>query len=165
MNSSLRRARGAVLMGLTWALVWTPVGMLVGRIVDPDGSLDRVWVPIGAGPGFLCGILFSAAVVIAEGHRRFDELSLVRATACGAAVGLMVGALPFGISQPIYPGPDWMLGAIVIGPIALMSTLSAAGSLLLARRAERANFLDAGAEVAKLGVAESAAPDRPGGLS
>ena len=79
MSSGLRRVRGAVLMGLTWAVAWAPVGMIVGRIVDPDGSLDGVWVPIGAAPGFLCGILFSAALAIAEGHRRFDELSLARA--------------------------------------------------------------------------------------
>ena len=160
MHSSMRRVRGALLMGVTWAVVWAPVGALVGRIADPNGSLDRVWVPIGAGPGFLCGLLFSAAVVIAEGHRRFDELSLARATTWGAVVGLMVGALPFTISTPTYPIPDWMLGAIVIGPIALMSTLSAAGSLRLARGAERANFLDAGAEVAEL-AGVGGEPDRP----
>ena len=100
MSSGARRVRGAVLMGLSWAVAWAPVGMIVGRIADPGGSLDGVWVPIGAPPGFLCGILFSAALAIAEGHRRFDELSLARVTLWGAVVGLMVGALPFAISTP-----------------------------------------------------------------
>ena len=146
MSSSLRGVRGAVLIALAWAVVWAPVGLLVGRIADPDGSLDGVWVPIGAPPGFLCGILFSALLWVAEGHRRFDELSLVRVTTWGAVVGVMVGMLPFTIGTPSAPVPPWMLGLIVIGPIAVMSTLSAAGSLLLARRAERLNVLDAGAD-------------------
>ena len=44
---------------------------------------------------------------------------------------------------------DLVLGAIVIGPIAAMSTLSAIGSLLLARKAG-IDLLDAGADVPSL---------------
>ncbi len=47
MNSWLRRIRGAVLMALTWAVVWAPVGVLIGMIVDPDGSMEEIWVAVG----------------------------------------------------------------------------------------------------------------------
>ncbi len=63
-------------MGLTWAVVWAPVGPLIGMIVDPDGSKDEPWAAVGAYPGFLCGVVFSMVLWIAEGRRRFDELSL-----------------------------------------------------------------------------------------
>lgn len=54
-----RRIRGAVLMGLTWAAVWAPIGVLIGMIVDPSGSTDEMWVAVGAYPGFLGGVIFS----------------------------------------------------------------------------------------------------------
>ena len=40
----------------------------------------------------------------------------------------------------------------IIGPITLLSAVSAGGSLALARRADKLNFLDARADVAKVGV-------------
>ena len=40
MKKWLRRIRGAVLMGLIWAVVWAPVGVLIGWIVDPTGAMD-----------------------------------------------------------------------------------------------------------------------------
>lgn len=43
-----RRIRGAVVMGLTWAVVWAPVAVLVGLILDPDGSMDEMWPAIGS---------------------------------------------------------------------------------------------------------------------
>ncbi len=59
-------------MALTWAVVWAPVGVLIGRIVDPNDSMEEMWVAVGAYPGFLCGTVFSAVLGIAEGRRRFD---------------------------------------------------------------------------------------------
>src|SRR5918998_2963865 len=97
MKKWLRRIRGAVLMGLTWAAVWAPVGILIGLIVDPDGSMDEMWVAVGAYPGFLGGVVFSAVLGIVGRRRRFDELSLPRFVAWGAVAGLLVGALPFAV--------------------------------------------------------------------
>ncbi len=59
MNTWLRRIRGAVLMGLTWAVVWAPVGVLIGMIVDPSDSMEEMWVAVGAYPDFSCIVISS----------------------------------------------------------------------------------------------------------
>lgn len=54
MKQWLKRARGAVGMGLIWAVVWAPVAVLVGiLIIDPTDSMDEMWWMVGAIPGFL----------------------------------------------------------------------------------------------------------------
>lgn len=134
MKNWLRRICGAVLMGLTWAVVWVPVGPLIGMIVDPDGSRDEPWVVVGAYPGFLCGVVFSMVLWVAEGRRRFDELSLSRAAAWGAVAGLLVGVLPFVLgSQNTNGRPLWLLPVVVIGSVTLLSAVSAPVSVALAR--------------------------------
>ncbi|HZG63064.1 MAG TPA: hypothetical protein VEY13_06070 [Rubrobacteraceae bacterium] len=137
MKKWLGHIGGAVLMGLTWAVIWAPVAVLLGLIVDPDGSMDEMWVAIGAYPGFLCGVLFSAVLGIAEGRRGFDELSLSRVGAWGAVTGLLVGMLPFLIGESSSELPLWLLGVVVIGSITLLSAVSAVGSALLSRYAVR----------------------------
>jgi hypothetical protein len=133
----LRRVRSAVVMGLIWAAVWAPVAVLIGLIVDPDGSMDEMWVAIGAYPGFLGGVVFATVLGILGGRRRFDELSLPRCAAWGAVAGLLVGVFPFAVGEPTSRLPLWLLGVIVIGSLTLLSAVSAAGSLALARRAEQ----------------------------
>ena len=91
-------------------------------------------------PGFLCGALFSAVLGIAEGGRRFDELSLPRLAAWGAVSGLLVGVLPSamvaaGAASSKYP--LWLLAAVIIPPVTLLSAVSAVGSALLFRYAAR----------------------------
>lgn len=129
----LGRIRGAVLMGLGWAAVWALVAVLIGMIVDPDGSMDEMWVAVGAYPGFLCGAVSSTVLGIAGGRRWFDELSLLRVGARGAAAGLLVGAIPFVLGEPTSEIPLWLLGAAVIGSITLLSAVSAVGSAMLSR--------------------------------
>ena len=137
MKKWLGHIGGAVLMGLAWAVIWAPVAVLIGLIVDPDGSMDEMWVAIGAYPGFLCGVLFSAVLGIAEGRRGFDELSLSRVGAWGAVTGLLVGVLPFLIGESTSELPLWLLGVVVISSITLLSAVSAVGSALLSRYAVR----------------------------
>lgn len=152
MKKWLRRIRGAVGMGLTWALVWAPVAVLIGFFVDPDGSMDEMWVAIGAYPGFLGGVVFSIVLAIAARRRRLEELSLSRVALWGAAAGLMVGVLPFTIGEPTTERPLWLLATVVIGTITLLSAASAAGSLALARMAEKRALPGGGADVAGVGV-------------
>jgi hypothetical protein len=129
-------------MGLTWALVWAPAAVLLGMIVDPDGSMDEMWVAIGAFPGFLGGVIFAAVLAMAGRRHRFDELSLSRFAAWGAVAGVLVGVLPFAAGGR----GQWPLGLGVVGAITLLSAVSAAGSLALARVAERRDALAAGAD-------------------
>lgn len=151
MKKWLKRIRGAVGMGLTWALVWAPVAVLIGLFVDPDGSMDEMWPAIGAYPGFLGGVVFSIVLAIAARDRRLHELSLARVAAWGAGAGLLVGVLPFTIGEPTTERPLWLLATVVIGTITLLSAVSAAGSLALARRAEKRALSDAGADTARVG--------------
>ena len=164
MKQGLRRIRAALLMGLTWAVVWLPAGLLLGLVLDPDGSMDEPWVAIGTLPGFLAGVAFSVVLGLAAGRRRLDELSVARVGGWGAVAGLLIGSLPFVLGDQ---GPDtervWLLPVVVISSITLLSAVSAAGSLLLARRSERQALPDARPEVAALGVAEREAQDLPGG--
>ncbi|MDQ3997378.1 MAG: hypothetical protein M3303_10215 [Gemmatimonadota bacterium] len=155
MKKWFRRIRGAVLMGLTWAVVWAPVAVLIGMIVDPDGSMDEMWVAIGAYPGFLSGVFFSAVLGIAGRRRRFNELSLSRFAAWGAVAGLLIGVLPFVVGDANIE----RLGVVVIGSITLLGAVSAAGSLALARKGENREVLDARADVAAVSPTEGRAED------
>ena len=142
MRTWLQRIRGAVLMGLTWAVVWVPAALLTSLIVDPDGSMDEPWILVGAYPGFLSAVVFAIVIWVAERHRRFDQLSLARVAALGAIAGLLVGMVPFVAGSNSTTLPTWVLMLAITGPITLLSALSAGGSLALARRAEKLNLLD-----------------------
>ncbi len=152
MRTWLRRIRGAVLMALTWAVVWAPVGVLIGMIVDPNDSMEEMWVAVGAYPGFLCGAVFSAVLGIAEGRRRFDELSLPRFAAWGALGGLLLGVLAVTAGM-LGPGLT-LLDAIIAGVATLLGAGSAAGSLLMARRTDDRELLEAGDDIADVGLTE-----------
>ena len=130
----LRRIRAAVGMGVVWALAWAVVAVLVGVAVDPDGSMDEMWHMVGALPGFLGGVTFSAVLGTVARRRRFEELSVRRFAAWGGAAGLLVGILPFTIGTSTSAVPLPLLAGTVVGSITLLAAASAAGSLALARR-------------------------------
>src|SRR5687767_4448939 len=75
MKKWLRRLRGAVLMGVTWAVIWAPIGLLIGAVVDPDGTMDEPWILVGTLPGFLTGVIFSIVLGVAAGRHKLDDLS------------------------------------------------------------------------------------------
>jgi hypothetical protein len=139
--------------------VWAPVAVLIGMIVDPDGSMDEMWLAIGAYPGFLSGVVFSAVLGIAARRRRFNELSLSRFAAWGALAGLLIGVLPFTLGDVNTERPLWLLGVVIIGSITLLGAVSAAGSLALARMAEKRELLDARADVAEVARTGAEAED------
>ena len=141
MKRWLRRIRGAVGMGLTWAAAWFGVWATVGLVslVINGGGLgalaDTVMFPVA---GFVAGAAFSVILGIAEGRRRFDEMSLPRFAGWGAVGGLLLFGLAGGAGGGIY-------GMVVNGSImALLCSGSAAGSLALARKADDRELLEAG---------------------
>jgi hypothetical protein len=137
MNQWLKRVRDAVLLGFAWAVVWAPIAVLLGVfIIDPDNSMDEMWFVIGAYPGFLCGVIFSALRGLGEGRRRLGELSLPRAGVWGSVGGALVGALPFAMGSPNPQNPAW-LGLAVVGSITLLSAVSAVGSVVIARMVKK----------------------------
>ena len=163
-----RRVRGALVMGVMWALVWAPVALLLGiLVIDPDNSMDEMWPVVGALPGFVGGVVFSIVLAIAARRRRFDELSVPRFAAWGALAGFIVGMLPFVLGTPTSAVPLWQLALAIVGSITLLCAASAAGSLALARMGERREAMTAGDDPPLLAAArpddlphrERAAPD------
>ncbi|MDE3259680.1 MAG: hypothetical protein OYM47_17760 [Gemmatimonadota bacterium] len=148
MNMYFKRIFVVVLMALAWAVVWSPVGVLTGIIVDPGGSMDEMWVAIGAYPGFLCGAVFSAAIGIAEGRRGFDETALSRVAAWGAVSGLLVGVLPFVLGTVNTTLPLWLWGIVTAGAVTLLSSASAVGTALIARMAKKGALRGASGDAA-----------------
>lgn len=139
MKQWLRRIRAALVMGLTWAVVWMPVGLLLGMILDPDGSMDEPWIAVGTYPGFLAGVMFSVVLGMAAKRRRLDELSVAKVGGWGAVAGVLIGSLPFVLGDRdgrIIERP-WLLPVVVISSITLLSAVSAAGSLVLARKSTK----------------------------
>lgn len=155
MRELLRRIRGAIGMGLTWALGWTFVGMLgvvfFYTLFPNVPDVFDVWIPVFAYPGFLAGVGFSVVLRIAEGRRRFDELSLSRFTALGAAGGFLVGTLVAAIGLGNVPIAAL---ATITGTTTILGAGSASGILVLARQADGRGSLDSGPEVAEVGRGE-----------
>ncbi len=156
MRKWLQRIRGAVGMGLTWAAGWFGMGVIFLSALLVFGN-----PPVGIGlagvvansallavSGFIGGVAFSGVLGIAEGRRRFDEMSLPRFAGWGAVGGLLIGVLVVG-GAVFAPGPG-----SVVGLLTLLGAGSAAGSLALARRADDRELLEHGADVADIGLTE-----------
>jgi hypothetical protein len=158
MKKWLRRIRGAVGMGLTWAAGWALFGVLIGvaSVLLPGLPWDAVFevfdapLPALAVPGFFGGAIFSAVLGVAGRRRSFEELSLPRFAAWGALGGLLLGLLPaalvaMGLATLGREGLGlWRLTAVISVPLTLLSAASASGSLMLARMAEDRERIVAG---------------------
>lgn len=159
MKRWLRRLRGAVGMGLTWAAGWFAVGMAIELIhnvwPNPVGSMVDIWPAALALPAFLGGLGFSLVVGIAGRRRRFDELSLPRFAAWGAAAGLLLSLIPTALA---VAGTVTVTEAVATGgAVTLLTAASASGSLLVARTAEDRALAYAGSDVGEVGLSEKEA--------
>jgi len=156
MKKWLRRIRGAIGMGLTWAMAWFGAGLGLLLVVG-FGAAD-VPFPIVFGVfGFLAGVTFSGVLGIVEGRRRFDQMSLPRFAWWGAVGGLLLSGI-FAWAAGL--GGEFL----VLGPVfALAGAGCAAGSLALARRAEDRESLEAGEDVAEVGLTEGEEQELLGG--
>ena len=151
MKGWLRRLRGALGMGFTWAVVWAISGLLIGvaSIILPALPWSTFFdvfdapLPALAVPGFVAGVFFSAVLGIAGRRRRFSELSLSRFAGWGALGGLLLTLFPFAlvaVGLASREGSDTSTSQIlaVITPLfVLLSALSASVTLIIARAAER----------------------------
>ncbi len=129
-----RRIRGAIGMGLTWALAWFSAGIALLLVVGV-GAAD-VPFPFGFGMlGFWAGVIFSGVLGVVERRRRFDQMSVRRFARWGAVGGLLLSGI-FVLVAAL--AGETGVEIVVLAPVfALSGAASAAGSLVLARLAER----------------------------
>ncbi len=134
MKTWWRRIRAGIGMGLTWAAAWFVAGLLLARV--PGFYSDVPFAILFAPPGFVTGVLFSGILVAFERRRGIDRMSLSRVAGWGAVSGLLLSG--------IFVVGSLVSGAAVGGailPLLLVPTAAsaacAAGTLALARRAER----------------------------
>jgi hypothetical protein len=93
--------------------------------------------------GFVAGVIFSGVLGLAEGRRRFDQMSLPRFAKWGAAGGFLLSAA-FVLAVSLAGDPAFLWNLVVVGPVfAVAGAGSAAGSLALARRAQDRALLEA----------------------
>jgi hypothetical protein len=159
MTKWLRRIRGAVGMGLTWAAAWFGAGMImVLGLLLVTGTRADVPFPLVFGVfGFVAGVTFSGVLGLVEGRRRFDQMSLPRFAGWGASGGFLLSTI-FVLAVALAGDPAFVWNLLVLGPIfAVAGAGSAAGSLALARRAEDRELLEVSEDVADVGLSESEA--------
>ena len=130
MSKWLRRIRGAIGMGFTWAAAWSAAGLVPRWVLgfNPDAPFPIIFGVLG----FIAGITFSALLALTERRRRFDQMSLPRFAGWGATGGLLLAAV-FAKAASLGWGD-----VLVIAPtFAVACAVSASGSLAMARRAVR----------------------------
>jgi hypothetical protein len=146
MGQWSRRIRGAIGMGLTWALAWFLAGMALLLVIGPDAA--DVPFPIGFGfLGFLAGVSFSGVLGLVEGRRSFAQMSVPRFALWGGAGGALLSA----IFVPLT-GQGLDVLTILVPVFGGAGAICAAGTLALARRATDPELLAGGDEVEDVGL-------------
>lgn len=157
MKRWMRRIRGAIGMGLTWAAAWFAAGMVLLVIVGPDAA--DVPFPLFFGLlGFLAGVTFSAILGMVERRRRFDQMSIGRFAIWGGVGGLLFSGI-------FVSAASLGLGTLaVLAPVfAISGATCAGGALALARRAADATALGASMDLESVGLTEQEKRELLGG--
>ncbi len=137
MNTT--RLRGALGIGLTWAVAWGGVGVLVALgFVIATGSRPDPPVPMMfTVAGLLNGVLFSTVVSVAERGRLVSDLRLPRVATAGAAVGVLF-ATTFVVAVASGGDRAFLWNLSFLAPIfGTWAAGSGAACVLLARRTDR----------------------------
>jgi predicted Kef-type K+ transport protein len=129
-----RRIRAAIGMGLTWGVVWSGAGALLARV--PGFYSDLPFALLFAPLGVVTGIIFSGILVVVERRRRFDRVSIPGFAAWGALSGLLLSGI-FAVAAALRGQSAWGEFLVFGPPLTMASAVCAAGSLAMARRAER----------------------------
>jgi len=129
MGKWLRRIRGAIGMGFTWAAAWGVAGMVPRWLFgfNTDAPFPLIFGVLG----FIAGLIFSGLLMLTEGRRGFDQLTLPRFAAWGGVGGILLAAIwtrvaSLGLADVLAIAPTF----------AVACAISASGSLALARRAK-----------------------------
>jgi hypothetical protein len=131
----LRRIRGAIGIGLTWAAAWSAVGSVPRWVFGFNADVP---FPLVFGVlGFIAGVTFSGLLVLTEGRRRLDQMSLPRFAGWGAVSGLLLSAL-FVKAASL----GWAEVLALAPTFAVACAVCASGALAMARRAVRRELPD-----------------------
>lgn len=150
MGTWWRRIKAAVGNAVTWALGWTVFGVGLGAFMGFGiagipflAYVARLALTVGLA-GFFAGGSFALVVGVMERKRTLADLKVGRMALWGALGGM---ALPsFALLSALVGGSMITVSAMlaVLGLTGVLGAGCSAGSLLLARRAERLE-LEAGA--------------------
>jgi hypothetical protein len=134
-------------MGFAWGAAWSVAGIVPRWFLgfNPDAPFPIIFGVLG----FLAGVTFSGVLILTEGRRRFDQMSLPRFAGWGAVGGLLLSAV-FAKAASLSWGDVLMIAPT----FAAASAVCASGSLLVARRAIRQELLDARGNTAEAELAE-----------
>ena len=146
MTTWLRRARGVLGMGVAWAIGGLGVAALIEGAdnITPGGiqaiHVIDMWPPVLLVAGFVGGVVFGTLLGVFGSRRRFEELSLPRFTALGAATGLLLAGVVVATGGPVFAT------AVMLAS----GTIGGAASLAVARVAERRGLLRSDTEEPEL---------------
>ena len=138
MKRLLRRVRGIVGTGVTWAIGWVGLGTGIAALAGFDFSLLMRMALNNAVAGFIAGGSFALILSVAERRNRLEDLSLKRVAIWGGMGGLLLSLLPLAFGIPLA----YLLGPLVIN-IGIGATL-ATGSVAIAKKGGETNFLARG---------------------
>jgi hypothetical protein len=156
MRKWLRRIRGAIGMGFTWAVALGAVGSVPRWVfgVETDAPIPLVFGVFG----FIAGVTFSALLVLTRGRRTFDQMSIRRFAGLGAVGGLLLSAF-----WAIAVSLSWGEVLAIAPTFALACAACAAGTLAVARRAVRRELPDGRGDTAEAELTGHAKRDLLGG--
>ena len=161
MTGWMRRLRGAIGLGLTWALGGFALGGIIELVhniwPNPVGAAVDIWPAVLAIPGLLGGVAFSAVLGVLGRSRRFDELSLPGVALWGALGGVLASSVPAALMSMASESPAavfWPIALEVMGPFAIGGAIAASGTLALARAADDQELLEESRDVAAVGLSE-----------
>ena len=130
MRRWLQRIRGAIGIGVIWAAAWSVAGMVPRWLFGFNADVP---FPLVFGAlGFIAGVTFSGLLVLIEGRRSFDEMSVPRFAGWGAVGGFLLSAL-FARAASLGAGDTFL----IVPTFAIACAVCASGSLVLGRRAAR----------------------------
>jgi len=143
MGVWLRRLRAALGNAVTWAVGWAPVGLGLGMYWGSGIPGVPFWrYAFGmalstAFAGFIAGGSFALVLGVVERRRTLADLKVSRIALWGAAGGMAYPVVSFLVSG--FGGINLGIGFFlaILGITGVLGAGCSAGSLLLARRAER----------------------------
>ena len=143
MGKWLRRIRGVIGIGVTWAAAWALVGAVPRWLFG--FNTDAPFPIIFGVLGFIAGVIFSGLLMLTEGRRGFDEMKISRFAAWGAVGGVLLSAIFTRIASLGFGDV-----LAIVPTFAVACAISASGSLALARRARMGELPDNRGDAAKL---------------